>query len=167
MNQRLYFLLPDREHALSIIAELHERGIRHQQIHTVAGKGSSAEGLPGSGPHQLNNLAGRIEFWGWRLNLGLFFAAAAVLIAMVLLQAGLWWLLPLGIMVATYVPGVRFTSIPNVHMDAFRDALRHGEILLMIDTPLDRVNEVEHSVQRRHPEAVAAGSSWNIPALGT
>jgi len=27
MNQRLYFLLPDREHALNVINELRERGI--------------------------------------------------------------------------------------------------------------------------------------------
>ena len=86
---------------------------------------------------------------------------------MILLQAGLWLLLPLGIMIASFVLGVRFTSVPNVHLDAFRDSLRHGEILLMVDTPQDRVNEVEHGVQRHHPEAAAAGSSWNMPVFGT
>ena len=167
MNQRLYFLLPDREHAFSVITELRERGVASRQIHALAGKGLSAEGLPDSSPHQRADLAGRIEYWGWHLNLTLFFAAALVLVTMVLLQAGLWLLLPLGIMIASFVLGARFTSVPNVHLDAFRDALRHGEILLMVDTPQDRVNEVEHGVQRHHPEAVAAGSSWNMPVFGT
>jgi len=167
MNQRLYFLLPDREHTSKVITELRERGIAGRQIHTLAGKGVSAEGLPDSSLHQRNNLAGRIEFWGWRLNLVLFFLATGVLVTLILLQAGLWSLLPLGAMVVTFALGVRFTRLPNVHLDAFRDALRHGEILLMIDTPQDSVNEVEHSVQRHHPEAVASGSSWNMPALGT
>jgi hypothetical protein len=114
------------------------------------------QGLSGSSPHQRADLAGRIEYWGWHLSLALFFVAAVVLITMILLQAGLWLLLPLGIMIAS-----------NVHLDAFRDALRHGEILLMVDTPQDRVNEVEHGVQRHHPEAVAAGSSRNMPVPGT
>jgi hypothetical protein len=167
MNQRLYFLLPDREHAFKVITELREQDVVSRQMHTLAGKGLSAEGLPDSSHHLRNNLAGRIEFWGWRLNLTLFFLAAGTLVTMILLQAGLWLLLPLGAMIVTFVLGVRFTRIPNVHLDAFRDALRHGEILLMVDTPQGRVDEVEHSVQRRHPEAVAAGSSWNMPVLGT
>jgi hypothetical protein len=37
----------------------------------------------------------------------------------------------------------------------------------MVDTSQDRVNEVEHGVQRHHPEAVAAWSSWNMPVFGT
>jgi len=40
MNQRLYFLLPDREHTLDIIEQLKEQGFNTQQMHTVAG-GSS------------------------------------------------------------------------------------------------------------------------------
>ena len=61
MNQRLYFLLPDREHAFSVITELRERGVTSRQIHALAGKGLSAEGLPDSSPHQRADLAGRIE----------------------------------------------------------------------------------------------------------
>jgi hypothetical protein len=167
MNQRLYFLLPDREHTLDVINELLAQGIRLPQMHTLAGKGVSAEGLPNSSDFQRNNAAGRIEFWGWRANLLVFLLAAVALAVMVWQQAGLWALLPLLVMIMSFLLGERFTHLPNVHLQEFSDALHHGEILLMIDIPRARVNEVEHRVQSRHPEAVAGGSSWNAPMLGT
>ena len=167
MNQRLFFLFPDREHALGLVNELAEQGFDPGQMHTLPGKGRSAEGLPVSNAHQRGDFAGRLEFWAWRSNLALFFTAAAALAIMILMQAGLWLLLPLAVMITTFLLGERFAHLPNVHLDEFRDALKHGEILLMIDLPKERVEEMEHRVQRRHPEAIAGGASWNMPALGT
>lgn len=166
MKQRLYFLLPDQEHALSVVNELLERGIQSQHMHTLAGKGLSTEGLPASNARLRSDTAGHLEFWGWRSNLALFFISALALVAMLFMNAGLWMLLPLGLMVATFVLGERFTHVPNVHLNEFTDAMKHGEILLMVDTSADRTNAVEHCIQNRHPEAVACGTSWNAPALG-
>jgi hypothetical protein len=167
MNERLYFLLPDREHALRVVNELAEQGFDPEQMHTLAGKGRSCEGLPASGRAQRSNLAGRLEFWTWRANLLVFLVAASLLIGMIIAQAGLLILLPAAVMIVTFVLGERFTHLPNVHLQEFTDALRHGEILLMIDVPRERVGEVEYRVHTRHPEAVAGGASWNTPALGT
>jgi Flp pilus assembly protein TadB len=167
MNQRLYFLLPDREHALAVVNELVAQGISRQQIHALAGKGQSCAGLPDVNHHQRNNYAGQLEYWSWRANLLVFFSAAVALAILVWVQAGLWTLLPLLVMLGSFVLGERFTRLPNVHLQEFRDALRHGEILLMIDTPRARVGEVEQRVHTHHPEAIAGGSSWNVPALGT
>jgi len=167
MNERLYFLLPDREHTLRVVNELAEKGFDLQQMHTLAGKGLSTAGLPASNDHQRENFAGRVEFWAWRANLALFFLAAIALVVMAFQQAGLWTILPLAVMLATLILGDRFAHVPNVHLQEFRDALRHGEILLMIDVPQQRVDEVEYRVHARHPEAVAGGSSWNAPLLNT
>ena len=167
MNQRLFFLFPDRQHALRVVNELAGQGFDTRQMHALAGKGRSARGLPVSSAHQVSDFAGRLEFWVWRSNLALFFVAAGALAVMILVQAGLWIMLPLAVMVTTFVFGERFARLPNAHLGEFRDALKHGEILLMIDLPHERVDEVEHRVQHHHPEAVAGGSSWNTPALGT
>jgi hypothetical protein len=167
MNQRLYFLLPDREHTLRIVNELQQQGFRSRHMHTLAGRGQSTEGLPVSDSHQRNDFANRIEYWAWRANLTLFFVAAITVAILVFQQTGLWVLLPLAVMVATFLLGERFTHLPNVHLQEFRDALRHGEILLMVDVPRERVSEIEYRVCAHHPEAVAGGSSWNIPTLGT
>lgn len=167
MNQRLYFLLPDREHTLDVIKQLVEHGFNTRQMHTLTGKGLSTDGLPGSNNMLRGDLAGRLEFWGWHSNLALFFILAVALVAMVLMNAGLWMLLPLGLMIVTFLLGERFTHLPNTHLSEFADAMKHGEILLMVDASSEQANEVEHCVQDHHPEAVAGGSSWNTPMLGT
>ena len=165
MNERLNFLLPDPEHTLWVVNELAEKGFDPQQMHTLAGKGLSTEALPASNSRQRENFAGRVEFWTWRANLALFFFAAVALVVMAFQQAGRWILLPLAVMLTTLVLGNRFANVPNVHLQEFRDALRHGEILLMIDVPQQRGDEVEYRVHARHPEAVAGGSSWNASLL--
>lgn len=166
MHQRLYFLLPDREHTLKVVNELAEQGFDPQRMHTLAGKGLSTQGLPTSN-HQLgNDFAGHIEFWLCRANLVLFFLAAGILALLIFRDAGFWIMLPLALMVITFVMGERFSRQPNAHLQEFRDALRHGEILLMVDVPREGVSEVEYRVQSGHPEVVVGGASWNSQALG-
>ena len=77
-----------------------------------------------------------------------------------------WLLLPAVIMVVTFLMGIVFTSqVPNVHLSEFRDAMHHGELLLMVDVPLWRVERVEALVHEHHPEATAGGVGWHIDAL--
>ena len=167
MNTRLYFLLPDREHTLEVINQLVEHGFDTTQMHTLAGKGLSTDGLPGSITVKRRDFASQLEFWGWHANLALFFISALALVAMLFLNTGLWTLLPVGLMVTSFLLGERFTHLPNTHLGEFADALKHGEILLMIDASSEHTNEIEHCVQEHHPEAVAGGASWNSPLLGT
>jgi pheromone shutdown protein TraB len=56
--------------------------------------------------------------------------------------------------------------MPMVHLDEFHDALRHGELLLMVDVSRDCVEDVEELMRRRHPEAVTGGSVWTPDAFG-
>ena len=57
-------------------------------------------------------------------------------------------------------------NVPDVHLTEFTDALSHGEVLLMVDVPVDRVAEIEKAVHHRHPEAVVGGVSWAVDAFG-
>jgi len=50
--------------------------------------------------------------------------------------------------------------------DEFHEALRHGELLLMVDVSRDCVEDVEELMRRRHPEAVAGGSGWTPDVFG-
>jgi hypothetical protein len=52
-----------------------------------------------------------------------------------------------------------------VHLGEFRDALAHGEVLLMVDVPRGRVSEVEDRVHRHHPEATVGGVGWSADML--
>ena len=79
-----------------------------------------------------------------------------------------WLLLPAAVMLISFLLGEEFTRrVPDVHLSEFRDALRHGEILLMIDVPVTKVERFEALVHRHHPEAVTGGVGWHIDALHT
>jgi hypothetical protein len=167
MKRRLYFLFPDKAHAAALISDLDSRGIERDQIHAIAGRGGDAVGLPVASRMQRNDTGARIERYLWSGNLLLFFVALIALVVLALLPLPAWWLLlPGAIMFACFLSGLEFVMrTPNVHLEEFKSALGHREILLMIDVPVGQVAGVEKLARRRHPEAIAGGVGWSIDAL--
>jgi hypothetical protein len=167
MKRRLYFLLPDNEHAAVLVSELEERGIDRKRMHAIAGRGGDVSGLPVASRMQRNDLGARLERYLWDGNLVLFFLALIALVVLALLPLPWWWLLlPAGIMLGAFLTGLEFVMrTPNVHLAEFGSAMRHREILLMIDVPVGQVADVEERVHRRHPEAIAGGVGWSVDAL--
>ena len=167
LGRRLYFLLPDVAHARAVVAKLETNGIERQYTHVIAAKGIDLEGLPLASPNQRMDLGARLETIFWDGNLVLFFLALMALTVLILTSAsGFWLLVPAIIMLTTFIVGVGFTKyIPNVHLSEFADALRHQEILLMVDVPVGQVARVEKLVHHNHPEAVTGGVGWHIDAL--
>jgi len=167
MKRRLYFLLPDTGHTRTVVDELEASGIERRHMHVVAAEGIDLEGLPAATRTQREDLGARLETYLWDGNLALFFVALLALGVLALMQVSWYWLLlPLAVMLATFLSGLEFTSrIPNVHLSEFADALHHREILLLVDVPVGQVARVEERVQRHHPEAVAGGVGWHSDAL--
>ena len=78
-----------------------------------------------------------------------------------------WWLLlPVGIMTANFLLGLKVINTPNAHLGEFRDALSHGEVLLLVDVPETRVQEVGNDIHQQHPEAMIGGVGWGTQAFG-
>jgi hypothetical protein len=167
MKRRLYFLLPDAEHARVVVSELEALGIKRNFMHAIAGRGGTVDGLPVASRRQRDDLGARLERYLWGGNLALFFLALIALVVFALLPLSWWWLLlPSGIMLISFLTGLEFIMhTPNVHLTEFQSAMRHREILLMIDVPVAQVAEVEETVHRRHPEAITGGVGWSINAL--
>jgi len=136
-------------------------------MHVIAAQGIDLEGLPIASRNQRNDLGARLETALWDGNLVLFFIALLVLIALIPLHVNWFWLLlPAAAMLATFVAGVKFTKhIPNTHLSEFADAIKHREILLMVDVSVGQVARVEELIHRHHPEAVTGGVGWHIDAL--
>jgi len=167
MNRRLYFLLPDKDHALSVVDELRREGIDTQRMHALGSRHTRLDGLPTSTLRQTNDAAGHLEAFLWNANLISFALALGILLVMLLTTGwNLWLLAPATLMAANFLAGLRFTRLPNTHLDEFRDAMAHGEILLMVDVSEKRVADVEEQVHRHHPEAVTGGTCWGTPAFG-
>jgi hypothetical protein len=167
MDRRLYFLLPDRAHALLVVDELNKSGISSQRIHALGSRETRLDGLPTSTSHQTRDTASKLEQIFWNTNLASFAVALCAFIAMVLTTNWSWWLLlPVSIMMANLIVGVRFTRVPNTHLAEFQDALAHGEILLMVDVPEKQVAKVEKQVHHQHPEVAIGGVGWGSAAMG-
>ena len=169
MKRRLYFLLPDTGHTRTVVDELESGGIERRHMHVISADGVDLEGLPAATRNQHSDFGARLETFLWAGNLMLFCLALLALIVLVLMQASWYWLLlPLAVMLATFLSGLGFTShIPSVHLSEFTDAIHHREILLMVEVPAGQVARVEEQVHRHHPEAVAGGVSWQSDALHT
>jgi hypothetical protein len=56
-------------------------------------------------------------------------------------------------------------SAPNNRLKRFAAAIEQGQILLMVDVPRSRVEEIESRLQSLHPEAHLEGVEPNIPAF--
>jgi hypothetical protein len=167
MNRRLYFLIPDRSHALAVVEDLAANGIDIQHMHAIGDRRTRLDGLPSASPRQRRNSASRVEKILWNFNLVSFgLALIATLIAPIFIGLSWWLALPIGIMAANFLAGLHFSNIPNTHLGEFRDALAHGEILLMVDVPEARVAEVEDDIHHNHPEATVGGIGWGTQALG-
>ena len=167
LYRRLYFLFPDAQHTRGAVSELVQAGVHEAHIHTVAGEGVDVSSLPEATVRQRQDAAGRIEAVAWNTNLLLFAAATVALLASLFL--GSVWLGAgaLVVMAATFLGGAWFAlRIPDVHLDEFREAIAHGEIVLMVDVAPKRVAEIEDLVHRRHPEANVGGVGWSVEGLG-
>ena len=167
MNRRLYFLLPDRSHALSVVDELARSGIDTLHMHALADRRTRLDGLPGATRRQYRDSASSLEKLLWNTNLVSFACALSALIVLLITMGPNWWLtIPIGTLAVNFVIGLHFSNIPNTHLGEFRDALAHGEILLLVDVPEARVAEVERLVKRRHPEVIPGGVGWGTQAFG-
>jgi hypothetical protein len=57
------------------------------------------------------------------------------------------------------------SSIPNSRLKAFESAITAGHILMMVDAPSGRVEEIRQLVASHHPEAIGSGIEPTIPAF--
>ena len=167
MFRRLYFLLPNAELAQRVINELHPLGVLNRDIHAVSHEGMPMPFLPVATENQIEDKAHLIEDVLWKANLLLFFVALVAFIYSV--SSGFWFYsgICLLVMLVAFIAGDLFAlNIPHIKMNEFQHAIKHNEILLMVDVPKSRVAEIEDRIHRHHPAAYEGGSSWSLQIMG-
>ncbi len=166
MRRRLYFVLPDRRVTAAIVGELRDADINPRYI-GIASRDPAQVQIPAVHVQDATSDPGEhLERIVWDLNLALFAGALLVFVAMLVIQGPTLWLaVPVGIMLACFIAGVRFTAVPNTHLREFGSALRHGELVLMVSVPRWRVAEIEALVHRHHPDAALGGVGWSSDLL--
>ena len=166
MKRRLYFLFPDVEHTRAVLEELRAEGIDDRHMHAMARQDIDLQSLPAASLRQQRDICCTVENIAWNVNLAVFGIAFAALVIAAWQGSLAVSLTAVAIMAITFLAGERFAaSVPRAHLDEFRDALAHGEVLLTVDVARARVPEVQDIVHRRHPEAVVGGAGWTVAAL--
>ncbi len=167
MLRRLYFLFPSPQEALAAVDELVINGTPRNHMHALARPDVDLTDLPPATERQRNGMRARLAHAFWRADLLVFAVALlGLIIALLLAHAG-WALALVVIMALCFAAGAIYAiALPEMEPQEFVPALRHGEVLLLVDAPADQVATIESTIHRHHPSAVAGGSSWSVDAFG-
>jgi len=169
--RRLYFLVPTIESATQIVDELLLARVDERYIHIAAKDHHLLHDahLPEANLLQESDFIPAVEKG---LAVGGGTGILAGLVAMTFPPAGLVLgggaILGLGVVGAgfgAWVSGMIGISIENSQLKEFEQAIEDGQLLLMIDVPKKRVDEVTGSVKKHHPEAEIEGTEPTIPAF--
>jgi len=171
MTRRLYFMLPDVETSRKVEQDLLLAHIEEKRMHFLGKRGTDMKDLPEATHLQKTDLlrgiyvglfAGAVT--GLLGGLYIYFTPDTVgmqvqpfvifICALVAAIAGAWISGPL-------IGG----STPNARLQEYQEELQKGHILLIIDVPSKRVEEVRSIIKQTHPGAEDRDTTSSMPAF--
>ncbi|PCJ87465.1 MAG: DUF1269 domain-containing protein [Thiotrichaceae bacterium] len=165
--KRLYFLLPNVETAHKVVDELLLTHVEERYLHVIAADSIKLGDLPEASLLQKSDFIPAVErgvalggatgvlFGLVALAMPGFVIAGGALLAMGLVGAGM----------GAWLGGMIGLDVGNSQVKKFQSAIEQGEILMLIDIPKDRIDEIKTLVKKHHPEADFEGTEPHIPAF--
>jgi len=169
MRRRLYFVLPDVDSARQMLNEMLLARIEVKHIHFLAQRETLPPDLPEASVLQKTDIV-----HGAQMGLvigGIVGAVAGTLLVMFPPEGVTLKLIAVlvvalgGAVFGTWVSSMVASAVPNSRLKAFEKAIQAGKVLMMVDVPMRRVQEISQLVSRRHPEALSGGFEPTIPAF--
>ena len=169
MRRRLYFMVPDVAGARGIRDDLLLARIEDSHIHVLAKDSIPLEGLHEASILQKTDFVHGAETG---LVIGGGIGILAGMVAILFPPAGVD--LQLVTILVTALVGAAFgawvssmvaSSIPNSRLKTFEAGIETGRILMMVDVPGTRVDEIRKLVASRHPEVSGTAQEPTIPAF--
>ncbi len=166
--RRLYFLLPNATSAKQIVDELLLARVEERHIHVIAKDHESLarENIPEASLLQKSDLVPAIER-GLAVGgaAGMVAGLAALILPGGLVIAGgaILGSSLIGAGVGAWISSMIGISAPNSRLSRFEEAIEAGELLMLIDIPKDRVEEITDLVTTHHPEAEVEGTEPTVP----
>ena len=162
--KRLYFTVPNVKSAKTIVDELLLARIEERHIHIVAKDHTPLEEahLPEAGLFEESDFVPALERG---LAVGGATGVLAGIAAVTFPPAGL--ILGGGAILATgllgaglgaWVASMIGVSVPNTQLKKFEKAIEEGQLLMLVDVPKDRVDEIIELIKSHHPEAHVEGT---------
>jgi hypothetical protein len=169
MRRRLYFLLPDLASAVQTSNDLLLARVDDRHMHFLARRGTFLGKL-----HEANYLQKSDAVHGAELGfviggvggflIGIYIyltPPAGVTLQLVTVLLGTM----IGAMFGAWAASLVAMSVPNSRLKPFQKEIDSGKILLMLDVPPSRIEEIQDLVHRRHPEATDHGVEPTLPAF--
>lgn len=160
MRRRLYFMLPDLPSARAMLDELLLARIEIGHIRFMA-----KEALPPDMPDvsflqrtdlvhgaQLGIVIGAIVGLGAGIFLTLFPVDGMTMRTAAILLVALG-----GALFGGWASGMNAAAVPNTRLRQFAPHIEQGRVLLLVDVPPRRVQEIEEMIAKRHPEISFGG----------
>jgi uncharacterized membrane protein YeaQ/YmgE (transglycosylase-associated protein family) len=169
MNHRIYFVLPDTSTAEAVEKELLLAHVDDHHMHFLAQDESVLQSLPKANLLQKSDLVHGLEQ-------GLVVGGATGMLAGVICYQmpafdawfGIGIILVLGLagaLFGSWASGMIGISAPNTRLRRFDKLLRKGRILLMVDIPKERIDEITNLILNHHENARQFGEEPSIPAF--
>ncbi len=170
MRRRIYWLLPDLDSARRTMDDLLLARIAEQHMHFVAREDVDLGGL-----HPANILQTSDVVRSAQLGLviggvaGTLIGIVAAVFFPIVGDQPQWGMVAviamLGGAFGAWSSSLIGVSTPSHRLKRFEPAIEKGQVLLMVDVPRSRVEEIEGRLQALHPEAHLEGVEPNIPAF--
>lgn len=164
MNRRLYFMLPDVNSAHAMLDDLLLARINANRVHFLAKAGTPMGDLPEAAVSERTDL---IEGWEIGMALGTLTGLVAGLVAVMIPT---WWYtkpipaiatmmicIAVGLIGGGIWTALAAMSIPNTQLKKFEEPIAKGKVLMIVQAPFHRVDEIRKLVKGKHPEAAYSG----------
>ncbi|ARO88893.1 DUF1269 domain-containing protein [Nitrosospira lacus] len=167
--RRIYFLVPDITITKRIVDELLLARIDERHIHVVAKRGTELEDLPEANLLQRTDFIPAVERG---LALGGSAGALAGLVALALPPAST--VIAGGVLLASALAGAGVgawaggmigVSTASSRIKQFEAAIEAGQLLVLADVPMSRVEEIEGRIKAHLPTVEIEGTEPIIPAF--
>jgi hypothetical protein len=169
MRRRLYFLLPDAASARTMLNELLLARIEERHIRFLAKRGLLPRDLPEASFFQKTDIVHGAELGVVTGGLiGIFAGTMAVLFpptGVTLQLATILATSVVGALLGAWASSLAATAVPNSKLKPFQQEIEAGKVLLMVDVPFHRVEQISELIENRHPEVRAGGVEPTIPAF--
>ena len=169
MRRRLYWLLPDVDSARRTADDLLLARIEDRHMHFLARRGTDLRSLHEASVLQktdVRHAAGRGLFLGALIGaLAAWLMTEFPIAGLEFRQGGVLIVILFGAVFGVFASTLVGTAVPNSKLKRFSDEIEKGKILLMVDVPLSRIEEVQERVRRGHPEAAWHGIEATVPAF--
>lgn len=170
--KRLYFLIPSVTSAKQIVDELLLARVDERHLHILSNNEDTLhrEHLPEATLLEKSDLLPAAERG---IAIGGATGLLASLVALTSVSGGLGidngavvLLMSLaGALFGAWISGMIGISLHNSRLRRYEAAIEHGSLLLMVDVPSSRVDEVNSLVAMHHPEILNQGMEPTMPAF--